>query len=179
MNIKPLSVVALCLIPNAAAAQLPNIKPGDTCEKLRATFGKEASQEGPAHVWKQGPLTIQVLVRPGGPCVAGAVNFIVEPGRTVATHDGIVLGKDTIAAAALKLKGRIDNTSYVFIRGGGKAYGQIVVQPVPAFPFKSTYSWQLNQALADRLQATPTLADFTSEQVNYYTLDPPDPQGMQ
>jgi hypothetical protein len=178
MNMKPLSVLAICLITCAAAAQLPDIKPGDTCEKLRASYGKEASQEGPAHVWTQGPLTIQVLVRPGGRCVAGSVNFIVEPGHTITTHDGIVLGKETIAAAALKLKGRIDNTSYVFIRGGGKAYGQIVVQPVPAFPFKSTYSWQLNQAAADRLKTTPTIADFTSESVNYYTLDPPDPQGM-
>jgi len=178
MSMKPLSVLAMCVIPCAAAAQLPNIRPGDTCEKLRASYGKEASQEGPAHVWKQGPLTIQVLVRPGGPCVAGSVNFIVEPGGTVTTHDGIVLGRDTIAAAALKLKGRIDNTSYVFIRGEGKAYGQIVVQPASAFPFKSTYSWQLNQAAAGRLKTTPTLADFTSEQVNFYTLDPPDPQGM-
>jgi len=170
------AIAAMLLISCAAAAQLPDIKPGYTCEKLRASLGNESSQEGPAHVWKQGTLTIQVLVRPGGPCVAGSVNFIVDPGHTFITRDGIVLGRDTIAAAALKLKGRIDNTSYVFMRGGGKAYGQIVVRPTAAFPYKSTYSWQLNPARTDKLSTTPTLADFTSETVNYFTLDPPDPQ---
>jgi hypothetical protein len=163
----------------AAAQNIPDIKPGDTCQKLRATYGAESSQEGPAHVWKQGTLTIQVLVRPGGPCVAGSVNFMVAPGRTVTTRDGIVLGKDTIAAAGLKLKGRIDNTSYVFDLGGGKSFGQIVVPPIASFPFKSTYSWQLNPARTGKLSAPPTLADFTSESATFYTLDPPDPQGMQ
>ena len=173
---KSLTIAALLLIPCAAAAQLPDIKPGDTCQKLRAAYGNESSQDGPAHVWKQGALTIQVLVRPGGPCVAGSVNFILDPGHTLTTRDGIILGKDTITAAALKLKGRIDNTSYVYIRWGGKAYGQIVVPPVSSFPFKATYSWQLTPARTAKLKAPPTLADFTSEAVNYYTTDTPDPQ---
>jgi hypothetical protein len=173
---KTFSIVAMLLITCTATAQIPDIKPGDTCQKLRGAYGNESSQEGPAHTWKQGALTIQVLVRPGGPCVAGSVNFIVEPAHTFTTRDGTVLGKDTIAAAALKLKGRIDNTSYIFMRGAGKAYGQIVVPPIASFPFKSTYSWQLAPARIDKLNTTPTLADFTSEPVNFYTLDPPDPQ---
>ncbi len=173
------AIAALLLIAGSAVAQLPNIKPGDSCEKLRASYGNEASQEGPAHVWKQGTLTIQVLVRPGGPCVAGSVNFIVEPGSVFTTHDGIVLGRDTMAAAAQKLHGRINGDSYIFLRGAGKAYGQIVVPPSPAFPFKSTYSWQLNPARTEKLTTTPTLADFTSEPVNFYTLDPPDPPDPQ
>ena len=165
-------------VASVASGQLPNIRPGDSCENLRARYGNETSQQGPAHVWKQGMLTIQVLVRPGGPCVAGAVNFILVPGSIFRTRDGVVLGKDTMLEAAAKLNGRIDDTSYMFIRGEGKAYGQIVVPPSAAFPYKQTYSWQLKQSAADKLTTTPVRADFTSETVNFYTVDPPDPQEM-
>jgi hypothetical protein len=176
---KRICALALLVVSISAKAQLPNIKPGDRCEKLRGTYGKEVSLEGPAHVWKQGALTIQVLVRPGGPCVAGAVNFIVEPGSVFKTRDGILLGKDTMSEAAAKLRGRINDTNYIFIRGEGKAYGQIEVPPSAAYPYKQTYSWQLRQSAAGKLTTTPVRADFTSEIVNFYTVDPPDPQGMQ
>ena len=54
-----------------------------------------------------------VLVKPNGPCVASMVEYSVEPGHTYTTRDGIVLGRDTIAEASEKLKGRIDSTSYM------------------------------------------------------------------
>jgi len=177
--VKLLAILVLLLTSGAATAQLPAIKPGDSCEKLRVTYGNEVSQQGPAHEWKQGALTIQVLVRPGGPCVAGAVNFIIEQGGVFRTRDGVLLGKDTMSEAAAKLRGRIDDTSYMFIRGGGKAYGQIVVPPSTAFPYKQTYSWELSSSATARLKTTPVRADFTSETVNFYTVDPPDPPGMQ
>jgi len=176
---KILPMLALLVASGAAMAQLPNIKPGDSCDELRSRYGNEVSQQGPAHVWKQAGLTIQVLVRPGGPCVAGSVNFTVEPGSVFRTRDGVLLGRETMPEAAAKLKGRIDDTSYVFIRGEGKAYGQIVVPPSAAFPYKQTFSWQLRQSAADKLTTTPVRADFSSETVNFYTVDPPDPQGTQ
>ena len=173
---KVLSFFALFTIAGTAMAQLPDFKPGDSCETLRSAYGNEASQQGPAHEWKQGTLTVQVLVRPSGPCVAGAVNFIVEAGSVFRTRDGVMLGKDTMAEATAKLKGRIHDTDYMFIRGGGKAYGQIIVPPSATFPYKQTYSWVLDSAAAARLTTTPVRADFTSETVNFYTVDPPDPQ---
>ena len=169
-------IAALLLVTSAASAQLPNIHPGDSCEKLRTTYGKESSQQGPAHTWKQGALTIQILVRPNGPCVAGAVNFIVDSGSVFRTREGILLGKDTMAQTAARLKDRINDTNYIFIRGEGRAYGQIEVPPSAAFPYKQTYSWQLNPAATAKLTKLPTKADFTTESVNYYTIDPPDPQ---
>jgi hypothetical protein len=162
-----------------AMAQLPDIRPGDTCEKLRASYGKENSIEGPAHNWKQGAVTIQVLVRPAGPCVTGAVNYLLAQGSVFRTHEGILLGKDTMAEAAAKLGGRIHDTWYIFWRGEGKAYGQIEVPPTKAYPFKQTYSWQLNRAAAARLTDLPTKASFTTESANYYTIDPPDPGTLQ
>jgi hypothetical protein len=172
---KRLGVLLLLVSCCAVKAQLPDIKPGDRCEKLRASYGKETSLEGAAHVWKQGALTIQVLVRPGGPCVAGAVNFLVAPGGVFRTRDGVLLGRDTMADAAAKLKGHINDTNYIYIRGGGKAYGQIEVPPSAAFPYKQTYSWELNPAATARLTSTPIRPDFTSESVYFYTIDPPDP----
>lgn len=168
-------ICAVLLVSSAALAQLPNVHPGDSCEKLRGSYGKETSLDGPAHTWKQGALTIQVLVKPGGRCVAGAVNFIVAQGGMFRTRDGIVLGKDTMTEGAAKLKGRINDTSYIFIRGEGKAYGQIEVPPSAGYPYKQSYSWQLNSAATANLTRLPTKADFTSETVNYYTIDPPDP----
>ena len=176
---KFLSFAALLFIVSTASAQLPDIKPGDSCEKLRANYGKELSVEGPAHTWKQGALTIQVLVKPGGPCVTGAVNFILGPGHILATRDGVALGKDTMAEAAAKLKDRINDTNYIFIRGEGKAYGQIEVPPTRAYPYKQTYSWQLNPGATVKLTRLPTKADFTSETANYYSIDPPDPGTLQ
>lgn len=171
------AMAALCLFACAAAAQrVPDMKPGDTCEKLRATYGKESSQEGPAHTWMEDSVTIRVLVKPNGPCVAGLVEYSIQPGHTFRTRDGIMLGKDTIAEASQKLRGRIDANSYMSIRGEGKAYGQLVVQPMPTYPFKGTYSWQLSPAVADRLNAPPKLADFTNEPVIFYSIDNPDPQ---
>ena len=159
----------------AAMAQLPDIRPGDACEKLRATYGKESSIEGPAHNWKQGALTIQVLVRPGGPCITGAVNYILAQGSVFRTREGILLGKDTMAEAAAKLGGRIHDTWYIFWRGEGKAYGQIEVPPTKTYPYKQTYSWQLNPTATAKLTELPTKTNFTTETANYYTIDPPDP----
>jgi len=176
---KVLAIAAVLLVSRTLAAQaLPDIRPGETCEKLRATYGTESSVEGPAHVWKQGAVKITVLVKPNGPCIAGAAQYSVEPGRTLATRDGVILGSDTTASAALKLKGRINNTSYYFLRGEGKAYAMLEVPPSATFPFKGTYGWLLNQATTEKLKAPPTFADFTSEPVTFYSVDTPDPQGV-
>lgn len=172
-------IAAMVLIAGTAAAQaIPNMKPGDTCEKLRSIYGKEASVDGPAHIWKQGVVEARVLVKPNGPCVAGAVQYSLEPGHTLATRDGIILGSDTAASANVKLKGRINSTSFYFVRGEGKAYAMLEVPPTATFPFKSTYGWLLNPASADKLKGPPQLTDFSTEPVTFYSLDMPDPEGM-
>ncbi len=173
---KALAIAALLIACTAAAQNLPDIRPGDSCEKLRARFGTESSLQGPAHTWKQGVLTITVLVRPNGPCVAGDVQYSVDPGHVFITRDGILLGKDTLVAATAKLKGRINDTNYMSLRGEGKAYGQLEAPPTTAFPFKGTYSWQLNQAAAQKLDAPPKRTDFSDEPVTFYSVGPPDPQ---
>jgi hypothetical protein len=170
-------IAAAFLIACAAAAQnIPDIRPGESCEKLRARYGTESSAQGPAHTWKQGALTVTVLVKPNGPCVAGAVQYSVDAGHIFITRDGILLGKDTLVAASLKLKGRINDTNYLSMRGEGKAYGQIEAPPIPSFPFKGTYSWQLKQAAAQKLNAPPQRTDFSDEPVTFYSVDTPDPQ---
>ena len=169
---KTLAIAAVFLVACTAAAQsVPDMKPGDTCEKLRAAYGNESSQEGPAHIWQQDAVTIRVLVKPGGPCVAGWVEYSIQPGHTFRTRDGILLGKDTITEARVKLKGRIDANSFMSLRGEGKAYGQLVVAPIAGYPFKGTYSWLLNPAVADKLSAPPKLTDFTNEPVVVYSID--------
>lgn len=155
----------------AAAQRVPEMKPGDTCDKLRVLYGKESSEEGPAHIWVEDAVTIRVLVKPGGPCVAGLVEYSIQPGHTFTTRDGIVLGQDTIAAARRKLLGRIDADSYMSVRGEGKAYGQLVVPPRPGYPFTGTYSWQLSTQIADKLSAPPKLTDFTNEPAIVYSID--------
>jgi len=172
---KTSAIAAVLLIACTASAQrVPDMKPGDTCEKLRATYGKESSQEGPAHVWQQDAVTIRVLVKPGGPCVAGWVEYSIQPGHAFRTHDGIILGRDTIAEAILKLKGRIDANSYMSLRGEGKAYGQLEVAAIAGYPFKGTYSWLLNPSVADKLSAPPKLTDFTNEPAIVYSIDSAD-----
>ena len=174
---KTSAIAAVLLIACTASAQrVPDMKPGDTCEKLRATYGKESSQEGPAHVWQQDAVTIRVLVKPGGPCVAGLVEYSIQPGHTFRTHDGIILGRDTIAEAILKLKGRIDANSYMSLRGEGKAYGQLEVAAIAGYPFKGTYSWLLNPSVAGKLSAPPKLTDFTNEPAIVYSIDSADSQ---
>ena len=169
---KTSAIAAVFLIACTASAQrVPDMKPGDTCEKLRATYGKESSQEGPAHVWQQDAVTIRVLVKPGGPCVAGLVEYSIQPGHTFRTHDGIILGRDTIAEARLKLKDRIDANSYMSLRGEGKAYGQLEVAAIAGYPFKGTYRWLLNPSVADKLSAPPKLTDFTNEPAIVYSID--------
>ena len=167
-----------CLAYPLAAQTIPDIKPGDTCEKIRAGYGQESSLEGPAHIWKREAVSVRVLVKSNGPCVAGLVEFDVQPGHTCTTGDGIILGKDTIADAIQKLKGRIDSNSYMSVRGEGKAYGQLVVSPTPANKFTGTYSWLLRQSIADKLSAPPRLSDFTTEPVAVYSIDSADSQGI-
>ena len=166
------AIAAMFLIACTAAAQkIPDIKPGDTCEKLHASYGKESSLDGPAHIWKTDTVEVRVLVRPNGPCVAGLVEYSVQPGHTYTTRDGIILGKDTITEASIKLKGRIDSNSYMSIRGEGKAYGQLVVPPAPGNQFTGTYSWLLRQAVAGKLNAPPKITDFTGEPAVTYSID--------
>jgi hypothetical protein len=172
-----LAVAALLFATTAAAQSIPDIKPGDTCDKLRAAYGQESSLNGPAHIWQQDGITIRVLVRPNGPCIAGMVEYSVDPGHTYRTRDGIILGRDTIAEASQKLKGRINSTSYMSLRGEGKAYGQLVVPPAPVNPFTGTYTWLLRPAVADTLTAPPKISDFSSEPVLVYSIDSRDPQG--
>jgi hypothetical protein len=165
------AIAALMLIAcTASAQQVPDMKPGDTCEKLRASYGNESSQDGPAHIWMEDAVEIRVLVKPGGPCVAGFVEYSIQPGHAFRTSYGIVLGKDTIAEARMKLKGHIDANSYMSLRGEGKAYGQLVVAPSAACPFTVTYSWLLSPAVADRLSAPPKLTDFTNEPAMVYSI---------
>ena len=169
-----LQAAVMLLGCSAAAQTLPNIKPGDSCGKLRGIYGKEISLDGPAHVWKQGVIETTVLVKPNGPCVAGEVRFSVDTGHTVATHDGIILNSDTTASAAAKVKGRIDSTSYYFINGEGKAYAMLEVPPSPGFPFKQTFGWLLSQARTSKLNGRPPqLTDFSTEPVTFYSLDLP------
>ncbi|HEX6510547.1 MAG TPA: hypothetical protein VF221_23205 [Chloroflexota bacterium] len=170
-----LSVIALCLCAGTGAAQsVPDIKPGDTCEKLRGAYGKETAQQGPAHIWKQNGVTIRVLVKPNGPCLAGLVEYSVESGHTYTTRDGVTLGRDTLAEAQRKLQGRIDANSYMSLRGEGKAYGQLVVSSAPANPFKGTYSWQLRKSVADTPTNPPRITDFTTEPVIVYSIEAPE-----
>jgi hypothetical protein len=171
------AIAAAFLVACTAAAQvIPDIRPGDTCEKLRSRYGKESSVQGSTHIWQQDAVQVRVLVKPNGPCIVGLVEFSIEPGRTAPTRDGIILGKDTLVQASLKLKGRINDDSYLSLLGEGKAYGQIETLPTAAFPFKGTYSWQLNQAAAQKLSAPPKRTDFTNEPVTFYSVDAPDPQ---
>ena len=177
---KTLAIAAIFLFSHTLAAQtLPDIRPGQTCEKLRATYGNEDSLEGPAHIWKQEIVEARVLVKPDGPCVAGSVFYYLQPNHTLRTRDGIVLGADTTASAVLKLKGRINSTSFYFIHGEGKAYAMLEVPPSPAFPFKTTYGWQLNSTLTEKLTGPPTLTDFTTEPATFYSIDLPDPRETQ
>ncbi len=176
---KALAIAAIFLFSCAVSAQtVPDIRPGQTCDKLRAAYGKESSVNGPAHIWKEDIVEIHVLVKPNGPCIAGSVQYYLRPGHTFRTRDGIVLGKDTIAEASLKLRGRINDTNFLSILGGGQAYGQLEVPPTTAFPFKGTYNWQLNATRISKLKGPPHRTDFTDEPVIAYFVDNPDPPGM-
>jgi hypothetical protein len=176
---RALAVAALLMSTAAAAQSIPDMKPGDTCAKLRAIYGQESSLNGPAHIWKQEIVETRVLVKPNGPCVAGSVFYYIQPSHTLRTRDGIVLGEDTTASAVLKLKGRINSTSFYFIHGEGKAYAKLEIPPSPTFPFKTTYGWQLNSTITEKLKAPPTLTDFTTEPVTFYSIDLPDPRETQ
>jgi hypothetical protein len=176
---KALSIAAIFLFSCAVSAQtVPDIRPGQTCDKLRAIYGNESSINGPAHIWKREIFEIWVMVRPNGPCVADAAEYYIQPGHTFRTRDGIILGKDTLAEAVLKLKGRTNDANFLSILGEGKAYGQLEVPPTPAFPFKTTYNWQLNPALTSKLTHAPKRTDFTDEPAFAYFIANPDPVGM-
>lgn len=173
-----LTGVLLLIVEGTVAAQaVPDMKPGDTCDKLRAAYGNELSQDGPAHIWRQNGVTIRVLVRPDGPCVAGDVEYSVDAGHTYTTRDGIILGKDTISEAKRKLQGRIDDTSYMSILWAGKAYGQFVVPPSRSVPFTGTYSWQLRKSVAGALTGPPKFTDFMNEPAIAYSIDVRDGEG--
>jgi len=170
---KATAIAALLFACPLVAQTVPDIKPGDSCEALRVTYGKESSQEGPFLNWQRDAVKIRVFVKPNGPCVTASVSYFVEPGHTFTTRDGIVLGRDTLAEASLKLKGRVDSNNIVFIRGEGKAYANLEAPPTPTFPFNGIYLWQLNQAIADKLTAPPKLNDFTREPALYYSINSP------
>jgi hypothetical protein len=150
-------------------SELPNILPGDSCDKVRALYGKETEAEKYAKTWKRD--NIQVWMQVDKRCIATTVMYFIQRGHTASTLDGVILGRDTVADATQKLLPRLSGNTASIWQGEGQVHAALELPPSLDLPFKSSYDWALPENIIGRLKREPALSDFTSEAVYSYSIE--------
>ena len=160
----------------ASNLTFPIILPGDTCENIRARYGKESKADPPINrTWKLNNMSISVFT--GTDCIAKASTYFVEGNRLVTTPDGITLGKDTIQTATQKLQPKLAGNGASVWEGEGHVHAELVIPPQPSFPFWVSYDWAMDDQKADKITSKrePLISDFSDEPVSSVGIEAHEP----
>jgi hypothetical protein len=163
---------------SAASSQspFPLILPGETCENIRARYGRESeSDPGIQNTWKLDNMSISAGI--GKDCIVKDVNYFVGDEHRVTTPDGVVLGEDTIQSTIEKLRSKLaGNEAYVW-QGEHQVHAGLDVPPQTGFPYWTTYDWAMSQKKADSITSKrePLMSDFSNETVSSFGIDPHKP----
>jgi hypothetical protein len=153
-------------------ASIPKFLPGETCEKVTEILGKPSTKDQYGSTWKKQGFEVAAGTTPD--CILTNVSVFVSPGHTVATQDGIVIGKTTVADIERIFKARIAPSSESIDAPEGEWELNIELQATPEAPYKETYSTFLHQKPSERSKVEardPVLADFQSLPVTSYSVD--------
>jgi hypothetical protein len=153
-------------------APIPKFLPGETCEKVTEIFGKPSTKDQYGSTWKKQGFEVAAGTTPD--CILTNVSVFVSPGHTVATQDGIVIGKTTVADIERIFKARIAPSSESIDAPEGEWELNIELQATPETPYKETYSTFLHQKPSERSKveaSDPVLADFQNLPVTSYSVE--------
>ena len=151
---------------------IPKFLPGETCEKVTGILGVPSTKDQYGMTWKKQGFEIAAGTTPD--CVLTNVSVFVSPGHTIATQDGIVIGKTTMADIERIFKARIASNSESIDAPEGEWELNIELQATPEVPYKESYSTFLHQKPSERTKveaSDPVLADFQNLPVTSYSVD--------
>lgn len=130
---------------HAAAPQpltLPAIRPGVTVAQVEALIGQPEFEGTGEHNlrslnWHQTPMMIMVLVDDKG--VVASVMFQLKKGRRFVTDDGVIVGRDTLRAAAAKIGDRVIKRSEIGYVVDASCFGASITTKSKASDWVVTY----------------------------------------
>lgn len=151
---------------------IPKFLPGETCEKVTAVLGEPSTKDQYGITWKKQDFEVAAGATPD--CVLTSVIVFVSPGHTIATQDGIVIGKTTVADIERIFKARIAPNSESIDAPEGEWELNIELKATPEAPYQESYSTFLHQKPSERNKVEardPVLADFENLPVTSYSVD--------
>ena len=135
-------------------------------------MGKPSTKDQYGITWKKKGFEVAAGTTPD--CILTNVSVFVSPGHTVATQDGIVLGKTTVADLERIFKPRIAPNAESIDAPEGEWELNIELKATPEIPYKESYSTFLHQKPSERSKveaSDPVLADFQNLPVTSYSVD--------
>jgi hypothetical protein len=152
-----------------AAAQIPKLVPGETCEKAVELYGAPNEKDQFVQTWRTRDYT--VYASRNSECLLTSIEVAVEPGHKAITEDGITLGKDTLADAKRILKPRFSDSSESVDAPEGNWEGLITLGPASTAQYTVIYRAKFDSKKADQLRRDPNFDDIQGQIVTGYSLE--------
>jgi hypothetical protein len=160
---KPSSLPAL-----ANVSQIPQLAPGDTCEKAEKALGKPMEKDTFSRTWETQDFVITATT--DSACHLTGVSIAVTTGHKALTVDGIILGATTLADAEKILRKPPVEPSESVEAAEGHWSATLQLGPAPGMPFTAAYSAYIACDKADAMNHDPLISDFKDLPITQYNL---------
>lgn len=150
-------------------SQIPQVVPGDTCEKAEKVLGKPMEEDKFSRTWETQDFVITAVT--DSACHLTDIGISVITGHKALTVDGIILGTTTLAAAEKILGKHLAEPSESVEEAEGNWSATLHLGTVPAMPFKAAYGAYIASDDADAMNHYPTISDFRGLPITDYSLE--------
>jgi septal ring-binding cell division protein DamX len=150
------------------APQIPNLVPGDTCEKASEVYGDSSEKDEHDRTWRK--RDFEVFVGLDSRCVITSEEVAIVTGHTALTPDGVMLGKSTLADVERILLSHGQETSESVDAPEGDWEAVVERRPTQDASYTTVYRATLNPKAVNHLKRDPVFADFRDVPVSGYGL---------
>ena len=155
--------------PPELIQKIPAILPGDGCAEAQAVYGIPTEQDEYSRMWQKQQFAIAIVS--DKMCTITGIGVYMEAGHTAFTHDGVILGQNTLADVERIVGPRIPQLSKAVQAPEGNWEAIIEIDPTPDLPYKTLYRATLPAEIAARMPRRPVFEDFRYLPVSEYALD--------
>ena len=156
--------------------QIPNLIPGDTCDKAGEALGKPTEEDQYFRSWKKPDFLLTATA--DSACHLTSIEISVPTGHKALTVDGITLGASTLADSERILGNGLTEGSESVEAPEGNWVGILQLDPSPGKPYKVSYRAPLALGKAEALGHDPVFSDFRSLPVTEYSVEMVDPHSQ-
>jgi len=154
---------------------IPTIPVGKAIEEVQKTLGAPSEKQGNSWDWRIEGCSLTVRTGDSRRIRSYSVTC-AQPGKSLRTPDGVVLGKDTLADVREKLKDRILPEKQDFGMVDGVWFLSVYARSQSGTPEVCHYNWYLNDGIPEEAaivasEDPPTPEIFKHVVVNQYAVD--------